>query len=165
MATNLTKVAFLTYNTVGDPGEVANGWHERNGRRALVLQGPTNQWHLMRLIAGSTVGSSSKVDLAVAGQIDNLWDSLLKALPELDHVVIYVGIGGANRAIELAAQLPPEKVTFLFCSCGRNSKIALMNEKVPGARLMETTFCGGCMQMLGLFTSFLENGDLKRPML
>lgn len=153
-------VAFVTYNTVGDT--LSSGWHDSNGRRALVLQNTKGEsWG-----AGEAPGKrDSSVPLEQLGenrrgQIGNLWGELQRVLTELDHVVVYVGARGSERAIELAAQLPPSKVTFVSCDCGLLAKelmIQVAGMDKAGRVLCE---CGGHRTMETLFRRFMVTGEL-----
>lgn len=142
-------VAFVTYNAVGDG--LSSGWHGSPGRRALVLQNTRGE------------GTRSTGPIGAAARREQssiLWGQLQEALPELDHVVVYVGTEGSERAIALAAQLPADKVTFVGCDCGLVIKTAL----IAAAGLIDAQLvlceCGGHRTMRRLYDSFMETGEL-----
>lgn len=149
----MKNVAFVTYNTVG--GDLSSGWYSGpEGRRALVLQ--------------NTKGDGSPSSRAIGEgnrreQIGLLWIELQKSLPELDHVVVYVGANGSESAIKLAAQLPASKVTFVSCDCGLPFKEVLIQQ----AGLTEATRvlceCGGHRTMEKLYLGFMGTGALRPP--
>lgn len=147
-------VAFLTYNTVGEG--LSNGWHEGpNGRRALVLQNTTGeQWAVRRDTPDAQCESNRR------SQIDILWSMLQEALENLDHVVVYVGVRGSERAIELAGKLPASKVTFVACDCSLSKKEMMIQAAGlydAGRILCE---CGGHRKMRRLFDNFMHSGEL-----
>jgi len=162
----MNSVAFLTYNTVGE--NLRSGWHDGpDGRRAFVLQNDSgNRWAVEDLFvdpktvpSGYSRSAKTNVD-HVSGKIDGLWGELLKVLSDLDHVVIYVGANGSERAIVLAAQLPASKVTFVGCDCGLPYKEMMIQSaglNDAGRVLCE---CGGRRTMRKLFDSFLTTGEL-----
>lgn len=141
--------AFLTYNSVWQ--DLSNGWHEILGRRIFVLQNTKGGGSL----ATGSIGADRRRE-----EIDILWGKLQEALPTLDHVVIYLGARGSERAIELARQLPASKVTFVSCDCGLPTKEALIQEAGLtdcGRVLCE---CGGHRTMAALLELFVATGEL-----
>lgn len=144
-------VAFVTYNAVGD--NLSNGWHEGpNGRRALVLQNTKGEGTLQT----GPIGEARRRE-----EIGILWSLLQEALPNLDQVVIYLGVRGCERAIELAGQLPASKVTFVACDCSLEEKELLVQEaglSECGRILCE---CGGHRTMRRLYDRFMATGSLK----
>ena len=143
----MESVAFVTYNSVGR--DLSSGWHGSNGRRALVLQNSKGEGAL----SGGPIGSERRLE-----EIDILWGELQKALSSLDHVVIYVGTRGSERAIELAAELPASKVTFVGCDCGLPIKEILIQAAglyEAGRFLCE---CGGHRTMEMLNEHFMSTG-------
>lgn len=160
------KVAFLTYNTVGDG--MANGWHEGpSGRCAYVLQNSMcNRFAVDQLLDGAVVPPpgydrrEEKYVNRVRDEIGTLWGKLQEVVCELDHVVVYVGSKGSERAIALAAQLPAAKVMFVGCDCGLSIKTALvMAAGMTDARMILCE-CGGRRTMQALFEHFMETGEL-----
>ncbi len=144
----MKNVAFVTYNSVGD--SLSSGWHDGpSDRRALVLQRTTGDGASVKLEPGQR-----------SDQISILWGELQKALPELDHIVVYVGANGSQRAIALAGQLPASKISFVGCDCGILQKEAM----IQAAGLTEARRllceCGGHRTMKRLYTHFMETGTL-----
>lgn len=146
----MNNVAFLTYNTVWDG--LSNGWHEYpNGRRLFVLQNTKGGGTL----ATGPIGADRRRE-----EIEVLWRQLQQELAGLDHVVIYLGARGTERAIQLARQLPASKVTFVSCDCGLPAKEALIQEAGLtdcGRILCE---CGGHQTMAALAELFVATGAL-----
>ncbi|OGL74150.1 hypothetical protein A3E39_04185 [Candidatus Uhrbacteria bacterium RIFCSPHIGHO2_12_FULL_60_25] len=147
----MENIAIITYNCISRTTSFPSGWHERNGRKALLLQ--------------NTKGEGSWQD----GQIDadrrreqvrTLWDELRAELPKLDHVVVYVGANGSQSAIALAAQLSPAKVTFVGCDCGLLEKEVLVRAAGMGDARRLLCECGGHVTLERMFHRFLESGEL-----
>ncbi len=164
---HMNNVAFLTYNTVG--GGLRNGWHDGpDGRRAFVLQNDSgNRWAVEDLFQDPTTipegysrGSKTNVD-HVRGKIDGLWGQLQEVLADLDHVVVYVGASGSERAIVLAAQLPASKVTFVGCDCNLPVKELLIQSAGLAEAERMLCECGGRQTMRKLFSNFLASGELR----
>lgn len=145
----LTRVAFLTYNTVGHG--IASGWHDADGRRALVVQDTEGLVDHLE----DVVGPRGRREV-----IGTLWKELQKVLPDLDHVVVYVGVHGSEPAIELAAQLSATKVTFVCCFCDLSIKEEIIRQAGLAGAGMLPCECGGEMTMGLLFTQFLATGHL-----
>lgn len=148
----MKTAAFITYNQLGK-GEITTGWHESDGRRALVLQNTKGEGSLQ---VGKPIGAEKRVE-----QISLLWAELRKELSGLDHVVVYVGTRGSEEAIKLAAELSEEKVTFVGCDCGLPIKELLIRAAgLPkaGRILCE---CGGHHTMLSLYERFMATGELR----
>jgi hypothetical protein len=157
----MERVAFLTYNQIGDG--IANGWHESNGRRAFVLQNKRESRWGARRNPDTPSGDQRLTDEyadRVRDEIGALWDELQGELPNLDHVVVYVGSRGSEQAIALARQLPASKVTFVACDCGLPVKeicIQMAGLAEAGRVLCE---CGGHHTMMSLFEDFMAGGAL-----
>lgn len=145
----MNNVAFVTYNTVGDG--LSSGWHESNGRRALLLQNSKGEGTL----SSGPIGTDRRRE-----ECDILWGELQKELSHLDHVVVYVGVRGSEHAIELAGQLPASKVTFVACPCDLLSKEILVQEAglIDAGRLL--CECGGHRTMGMLYERFMVTGTL-----
>lgn len=153
----MNTVAFLTYNTVGRG--VADGWHEANGRRALVLQNTKGRAWLADQTAQRGSNAFAAGTNLVQNEIGDLWERLVKALPEIDHVVVYVGSDGSENAIRLASALPAGKVTFVRCSCGLSSKDGLIASYGLAAARKVGCECGGHATMGSLFREFMQSGS------
>lgn len=163
----MKTVAFVTYNTVG--GNIANGWHEgAEGRRALVIQNSTgNRWAVNAIVGPADElppdyrRSDQQFVDCVRDEIGALWGQLQQMLSDLDHVVVYVGSKGSERAIALAAQLPPSKVTFVACDCGLPIKEAMIQVAGMDAAGRVLCECGGQRTMERLFQRFMEAGVFR----
>jgi len=157
----MNNVAFVTYNNVGR--SLPSGWHDGpDGRRAFVLQNSRGDQFAVDPFYRGDLSDYSRRDHAdyVRDEIGNLWTDLQKAIPELDHVVVYVGASGSERAIALASELPSAKVTFVACDCGLPKKelmICAAGLAEAGRFLCE---CGGNRTMNALYEYFMETGML-----
>jgi hypothetical protein len=154
-------IAFVTYNTVGD--DLSSGWHDSGDRRAFVIQNSRGWAWGARENRDVPTGNSrleSGCVNRVRDEIGNLWGQLQTALPELDHVVVYVGSQGSERAIALAAQLPTDKVTFVGCDCGLAIKAALIVAAGFDPSKLVLCECGGRRTMRRLYNSYMETGEL-----
>ena len=83
-----------------------------------------------------------------------------ESLPNLDHVVIYVGTRGSERAIALAAELPADKVTFVGCDCRLPEKDALIDAAGLSESQRILCECGGHRTMEKLYRDFMTTGEL-----
>lgn len=144
----MKKVAFVTYNTLGN---LVSGWHTQDDRSALVLQNTKGEGSLIE----GPIGRDNRMN-----QIGVLWSELQRSIPTLDHVVVYVGADGSQRAIAMAAQLPPSKVTFVACDCGLSIKEALIQASGMSEAGRILCACGGHYAMRGLFDHFMATGTL-----
>jgi len=150
----MKKVAFVTYNSLGSEISIPSGWHDGpDGRRALLLQNIKGEGSRQK---DGAIGAEKRRE-----QICDLWIELQKFLPELDHVVIYVGANGLEFAITLALQLPASKVTFVGCNCG----LAFKKDIIQVAGLAEAGWvlceCGGHRTMEELYLNFMGTGKLR----
>jgi len=154
------KVAFVTYNSVGR--NLSSGWHGTPDRRALVLQNTKGEaWAVnpdnpLRSADGDYGPSRARR----TEEIDRLWGQLQEHLPELDHLVVYVGTGGSDRAVELASQLPASKVTFVGCDCNMGHKVQLLRRYGFSNDQTVMSECGGIQTMGELFESFMVSGTV-----
>ncbi len=159
--------AFVTYNSIGD-GNLSSGWHERNGNHALLLQNTKGfAWAFhentgdVRTIEDLPEGyfrSDTPHVGVVTEQIEQLWEQLVREIDTLDFLVIYVGSTGSKRFIELAKELPAEKITFVACDCdlvNKTNKIFGAGLQGAGRLLCE---CGGNKTMGELLHKFLDDG-------
>jgi len=159
----MKKVAFVTYNTLSS--ELSSGWHDGpDGRQALLVQNTRGQkWGARedpQIPSGENRVTNAYVD-RVRDEISDLWGQLQTALPELDHVVVYVGSKGSERAIALSAQLPASKVTFVSCDCGLPAKEVLIQAAGMAAAKLVLCECGGHRTMEKLYLNFMETGKLR----
>ena len=141
----MNNVAFVTYNTLGD-GDLSSGWHTESDRRAFVLQNTKGGRAVEKGPAGKSLRES---------EIELLWKELELELQSLDHVVIYLGANGSQRAIELCSGLDPRKLVFVTCDCGVPAKTAMVQERgLSGAGKIPCE-CGGQDTMKELFEAFM----------
>ncbi|MEK7520239.1 MAG: hypothetical protein AAB581_03310 [Patescibacteria group bacterium] len=166
----MRQVGFVTYNSVGDG--VADGWHKAEDRQAYVLQNSKGERFavdgvnggefetLFELFEGKFNRADGKYADGVSDEINAIWRKLQAVVNDLDHLVVYVGSAGSERAIELARQLPASKVTFVGCDCGLPFKEALIQKAgltKAGRVLCE---CGGRRTMKAIFDRFMKTGAL-----
>lgn len=163
-----TTVGFMTYNAIGRAGTISNGTYETPERRAIVLQGsPKDTWAVCKADGGEKIAppgydrDQSRYVNFVSNEIDRLWTDLSRAIDELDHIVIYVGAKGSERALELAASLSPEKVTLVMCDCELGRKLYLVSQtgKLKEARRILCE-CGGNETFHRMFRCYLETGTV-----
>lgn len=142
------NVAFVTYNTLeGFQG----GWIERAGRAALVVQDTQGRGALAD-------GNRTRTKGEIVAAIEEQWGTLESSLPRLDRLVVYVGAGGSERAIEMAAKLPQEKLTLIGCCCGLQEKEAMVQRAGLGDVDRRLCECGGHRTMARMINVFLETG-------
>ncbi|GEM_PF-1592955 len=161
-----TTVGFLTYNSIGKAGNISNGAHETPERRAIVLQGsPKDIWAASKVYGGGKVPppgydrDQGQYVNFISNEIDRLWADLSQGIDEFDHIIIYVGAKGSERALELAASLPPQKVTLVMCDCELGRKLHLISQigNLKEARRILCE-CGGNMTFYRMFWHYLETG-------
>ncbi|MBX9670149.1 MAG: hypothetical protein K2X93_21290, partial [Candidatus Obscuribacterales bacterium] len=93
-------------------------------------------------------------------EVTDLWDELDRMLPELDHIVVYVGANGSEEAIRRAAVMPPEKVTFVLCDCNlREKERVICTSGMSTARTVMCE-CGGRHTMRALFERYIKSGTV-----
>ena len=157
----MTTTAFVTYNTLANG--VASGWHRAKGRRALVVQNTKGRPWAVKVFEEKPDDyrrSDPRYVGLVRDEIGILWRKLQRALPKLDHIVIYVGASGSELAIQHAAKLPVSKVTFVGCDCALDRKTkAIQATGLQGARLIDCE-CGGRRTMAALYDRFMATGTL-----
>ena len=157
----MRTAAFVTYNTLGDRF-LSSGWHDREDRRALVLQNTRGRsWAADQAIAKSSGQYDQECD-TVRSEISDLWGQLQEHLHELDIIVIYVGSNGSEHAIALAANLPASKVIFVSCDCNLSAKRnAVQRTGLTEARWIDCE-CGGHQTMGRLYNVFMRGELLTR---
>ena len=171
----MAKAAFLTYNSVGEPGSYLNGVTERDGNEAYIVQFPRGQRWGAKVNGRDPVGPRQTLEEAESEeerqemmQISDLRQELVSdlyagffekaVLDELDFVVIYVGAGGSEGAIQLAAQVDPAKVRFVLCDCNLDGKLSEIGRYIKTNVPYRICECGGQRTMGKLVESFLETG-------
>ncbi len=157
------KTAFVTYNTLGN-GELANGWHKgQNGAEALVLQNTKGEaWGAGRgpKDYGFEPREGENLTAGRQREIGMLWGELQKHTADIDHLVVYVGANGSQRAVALSASLPPERVTYVMCDCSLPAKenmLALVGMRSARRVACE---CGGHGTMRAIYDRFMAKGTL-----
>lgn len=175
----MAKAAFLTYNTVGEPGAFRSGVTAINGHEAIVVQHPKGQrwgaqvdgvdpvWTPEATAQLQAEPEVVKPQCYAAGRareslVSDLYSGIFdpKSLAELDYVVVYVGALGSEGAIALAAQAPRDKVRFVLCDCALDEKFNQVHkhgmERVPYLMCE----CGGRATMGKLVRQFLQTGSV-----
>ncbi len=150
--TKTQTVAFITYNTLDG---ITTGWHEREGRRAFVMQNTKGRGAIRE-------GNRTMTVAELSAEIERQWGELQKHLPEIDHAYVYVGAEGSERAIELASKLKPEQVTFIGCRCGLAHKEALVQAAGMDRSRRILCECGGHSTMFAMIVSYLRTGEAVR---
>jgi hypothetical protein len=154
----MAKTAFITYNAVGEDAYPSGWLTTPQGNAALVLQGTKGR----KYEDGPMTRSDGTRDVeGVQDEVEKAWQFLEKHLPELDHVVVYVGARGSENAISHAARLPAHKVTLVMCDCSLDAK----DELIERAGLTEAHViicgCGGHAVMQELLEEFLATGAIR----
>jgi hypothetical protein len=125
----MSKAAFLSYNKFSS--RLLDGLYKQGGREALVLQ--KGDYSQLRLLEYS--------------------------LPELDHVVIYLGSLNIAKFLSLAAHVNPDKVILLCCPCALEEKQRHLHASgLQNARQIGC-LCGG-YEMRELYEKFMETGEI-----
>lgn len=178
----VAKAAFITYNTVGDAGTIQTGWHERNGNIAFVGQNSKGLAWGASVTGRPPIWSAHPEDLEIlksgndqerervaqdcrqTGEkrreaISDLYSQLTDVLPQMDHIVVYLGASGSEKAIDLVSHLPLEKITFVSCKCSLERKLEMVAHfKLESTRVVWCE-CGGHEMMHELFKSFMRTGN------
>lgn len=146
----MKNVAFVTYNTLPN---LPRGWVRNGDRSALIVQDTKGQ--------GTLSDNGRKRTLEeVRSAIEAQWEELDKSLPNLDHLVIYVGASGSELAIQRAKAMPVEKLTFVGCACGIDRKDEMLNEVGLGEARRFGCECGGHRTMELMVFQFMEIGTI-----
>ena len=161
----MPRIAFLTYNSVGDP-PVRDGWHENADRKALVLQNTRgHRWAVIESAGPTRPDGYDRDDSqhvgAVTSQIDTLWAELVRDIEIFDHIVIYVGATGSQRFIELARGIDPERLTFVGCRCDIELKMAAVERAGLSGAMRLPCECGGRRTLGGMLESYLHGPDIS----
>lgn len=176
----MAKALFLTYNSIGEPGTYQNGNVERNGHTACVVQHPKGKrWGVdggvqsdpdQPMNFSDAESEEDKVRLRQVrdgriGLVQSLYGEAAQSDDEYDFIVVYVGTGGSEGAIELvASRYPHERLRFVMCDCNIYGKSEMINrligEDVSQYWMCE---CGGRRSMEFILDNFLENGIVGIP--
>lgn len=174
---NKTAV-FLTYNSVGEPGAFPNGPVQSNGHTAIIVQHPKGKrWGASTAVGGldpvkqnpqlapEGTGERKAQSTAFGNERERLVADLYAGffdqnqVDDIDFIVVYVGTGGSEGAIELAASLPHEKVRMVMCDCNLWHKQDLFSQHKLKAPIMMCE-CGGRSTMKKLVDEFLQSGNV-----
>lgn len=154
-----SAIAILTYNQVD--GIQTSGWIEKNGRRALVIQGD-KAWGAGQAPEEYTHGEGDREKRikARSDTIERLWADFAQISADFDQVFIYLGTKGSERAVQLASCLAAERVTFVACTCGLERKEALVQMAGLGACGRIVSSCGGHATLAQILNEFFEMGRI-----
>ena len=148
------KIALVSYNIFLEDED--NGWKTQGDNSIFLLQNSGHGYRVCNERFGAPQGeqrdAKDSVDL-VQGLINRHWQILSDILSELDHVVVYVGTHGAEKAIELAhvANLDPQKMSFVLCDCKKAVKLDLLKRfGFAGSRKIDCE-CGGQESMRRIY--------------
>lgn len=169
---------FLTYNSIGDPGDYSNGTLERNGNKAIIVQHPKGQKWGAKLGNGKIPvakrGEPRSLELARSEKeaqeminygkargslVKKLYSEAFGLTDFPDYVVVYVGAGGSEGAIELASHVPVERLRFVMCGCNLDLKVSLALFHTGGQDgVFLQCGCGGQKVMAELLEKFFATG-------
>ena len=176
----MAKALFLTYNSIGEPGKYPNGIVERNGHKACVVQHPRGKsWGVdgavqeepdqpMNFRDAKTEEDKARLSRVRddrKGLVQGLYGEAAQSDDVYDFVVVYVGTGGSEGAIELvASRYPHEKLRFVMCDCNISGK-AEMIDRIIGDDVSQYWMCecGGRRSMDFILDNFLETGIVGIP--
>lgn len=151
------KIAMVSYNAIHG---ALPGWNISGENEALVLQNSTGAEFAAYQGLESKKNFDEGVEI-VKSEIQNSWKILQESIPKLDHVFIYIGVNGSEEAAKLATkELPPEKVTYVLCSCNIFAKEKLISELGHKNAQRISCRCGGQEDMGKILNEFLKTGSL-----
>ena len=154
----MKTVAFLSYNPIKG---FTTGWHEKNGRKALVIHNEDRTGFLAEFTGEFTDNGIAKGNPEIHTEVANLWKSVKDSIDEIDQIVIYCGTYGSEVVTQLMSQFPAEKVTYVLCTCLKETKQKnIVSAKHQGARQIQCE-CHGIRAMPSLCISFLKTGLLN----
>lgn len=168
------KAAFLTYNSVGQSGTYPNGVVTRNGHQAIIVQHSKGKsWGADDLgaLLGKPTDSDQTRTEEERKELKEIRDTRSQLVSELysevfgqselpDYVVVYVGAGGSEGAIGLAATAPHDRVCFVMCDCNLDIKRRLVASYGMSSARIVMCSCGGQHAMGSLVERFLNTGSL-----
>lgn len=137
----MAKALFMTYNSVGQPGEFQDTI-KNNGHEAILIQYPRE----------SPLASSERRPI-----VEELFSKATSVDVEPEYVVIYVGAKGSEEAIRLASHLPQDKVGFVMCTCNLQAKAEVLQRHIDRPKILMCE-CGGQLTMGNLVNHFLQTG-------
>ncbi len=150
------SIALYTYNQIEG---AKDGWNERNDRRAFVIQG-SQAWAAGQAPGEYTEGPG-EVDRRIGLRLDTinkLWAESAGVIGSAKHVFIYLGSSASKRAIELASQLAPERMSFVLCDCAFHMKDGLIVQAGLSSAAQIMCECGGRRTMAKILETYLETG-------
>jgi len=170
----MATAAFLTYNSVGEPGSYPSGPLERNGHTAIIVQHPRGQRWGAEVDGQVPLGPRQSLEEAESESERQQMISACEArrqlvaelyagfadlakIAELDYLVVYVGAEGSQGALLLASQAPQGKVRIVTCDCSLLQKLEDMSQLGITAPYLVCE-CGGQTTMENLVEEFLRSG-------
>ena len=149
---HIAKIGILTYNTVGNPPILQNGWNGEDDRKIFVASHPRGQ------VWGAGSGTKHDTARVVSSAVAESFQQIETILEELDRLYVYVGDSGSEGAVQLAAQLPAHKVTFVFCSCNMATKQSTLRYAQMQDSDVVRCECGGHRTLASIATRFQQSG-------
>lgn len=169
----MATAVFLTYNSVGKTGTFPNGAVTRGDNTAVIVQHPKGEeWGASKSAKALTPDMPiclndcrtdaerqelDDIKSSREGLVRELYSSVFNLADVPDYVVVYVGTGGSEGAIHLAAQLPKEKVRFVLCDCNLPGKLGLIATYYDAVPYLMCE-CGGQRTMEKVVNDFLSTG-------
>ncbi|MEI6731983.1 MAG: hypothetical protein WCK90_04875 [archaeon] len=134
--TNLVRrVAFVSYNRIGEAGQFPNDVIKKDGLEVYISQsghgakwaasGPGQDWKV-EVRRNSAVSVASKYDLV-----------------DMDFSYVYVGKNGGEEAIRQTRNLSADKVAYVMCSCNSSGKRELIAQIGNSSARIIGCECGG----------------------
>jgi len=149
----LEQIAIITYNIIGGGG-YKNGWLEYPGKKALIVQNKD----------GARIGlplwmlfTNPKATEICKTKMEDLFEGITSTLKQMNQIYVYVGLGGANDAIRLTKDLPPQKLSYVLCDCNYRQKINLISEIGNNHAKLIKCECGGWDTLDKILKDFIGN--------
>ncbi|MBU1030306.1 MAG: hypothetical protein ABIC91_08595 [Nanoarchaeota archaeon] len=142
----LRKIAFITYNRIGD-GQFENGVIEANGKQVFLSQ----NGHLSKWVASGTDEEKEKTRTSMSKRVMSALDIM-----SMDEVYIYVGSKGGEKVICMSKDLPVEKVSYVMCDCNEGYKKRLIRNIGNADSKIISCECGGRETMARLLKSYIS---------
>jgi len=137
------KIAFVTYNTVGD-GEYKNGIIKGRDYEITLFQDPEKViWR------PSGDMNQEQKNTKQRAQLETI-DSILSEFPfeKMDHVYLYIGKKRTEDLIKRTAELSPEQITYVTCGCDFGRKNRLIGKYGCFEANVIRSDCGGRNSMM-----------------
>ena len=119
----LEQIAIITYNRVGG-GQYQNGWLEYPRKKALLIQNKEGARIGLPLWMFVTNPNAKEI---CKTKMESLFEGMTSTLKQMDQIYVYVGLGGANDAIRLTKDLPPQKISSITIITLENAAITMPN--------------------------------------